>query len=236
MDTKPLAIAGALALLVAGGVGFALADTGSTPAAENATVSVSADATVERAPDRATVAVVAVGEGETAQEARDSLTDDDAIIDALETAGATVTSSQFSITPQYEYTDGGREQVGYVATHTIEAETDDVDSVGTLIDTAVDNGADRVEGISYGLDDDSRDEARDEAMTTAMENARSDAETLATAEDRAVGQALTIETTDSSRHVVRTEALEAADTGGSTEVSPGPITVRTSVQVTYELN
>jgi len=236
MDTQPLAIAGVLVLLVAGGVGFAVAQTGSAPAAENATVSVSADATVERAPDTATVTVTAVGEGETAQAARDNLTDDAVIIDALEAEGATVTSSRFSIQPQYDYSDRGREQVGYVATHTIEAETTDVDTVGTLVDTAVDNGADRVRGISYGLSDETRDEARDEALTAAMTDARGDAETLAAAEDRNVGQALTVQTSDEGRYVVRAEAT-AGDAGGdSTNLSPGPVTVRTTVQVTYELN
>ena len=66
METKPIAVIGVLAVVLAGGVGLAFADTGTTPTAENATVSVGADATVERAPDEATVTVAAVGRGETA--------------------------------------------------------------------------------------------------------------------------------------------------------------------------
>lgn len=244
MDTQPLAAIGIVTLLLAGGVGFIIADTGgagttadgnATPATENATVSVGADATVERAPDEATVTVAAVGRGETAAAARDNVSGDaDAIRNALESEGATVTSSRFTVRPDYDYRDGGRELVGYVAVHTVEAETGDVDSVGGLVDTAVDSGADRVEGISYSLSDETRAEAREDALTTAMERARGDATTLTAAEDRGVGDAVTIGTSTGGQPVVRAE-YAAADAGGETNIAPGPVTVEVSVQVTYEL-
>ncbi|MDS0260835.1 SIMPL domain-containing protein [Haloarcula sp. S1CR25-12] len=241
MDTQPLAVVGVLALLVAGGAGFALADTGTAPTAEttptaeteNATVTVSADATVERTPDEATVTVAAVGRGETAAAARDNLSDD-AVESALEAEGATVTSSRFSVRPEYDYRESGRELVGYVAVHTVEAETTDVEAVGTLVDAAVDSGADRVEGITYSLSDETRADAREDALTTAMDRARGDATTLASAEDRGVGDAVTIQTSERGQPVVRAEFATAADSG-QTDISPGPVTVGATVQVTYEL-
>lgn len=240
MDTQPLVAIGVVAILLAGGVGFALAGTGGTstaPDADNATVSVGADATVERTPDEATVTVAAVGRGDTAAAARNNLSGDaDAIRDALEAEGATVTSSRFSVRPEYNYRDGGRELAGYVAVHTVEAETSDVDAVGSLVDTAVDNGADRVEGISYGLSDATRADARADALTTAMDRARGDATTLASAEDRSVGDAVTVRTTSDSGQPVARAEFESADAGGQTNVSPGPVSVRVTVQVTYELN
>jgi len=244
METQPLAAIGVVALLLAGGVGFVVADTGDAPAAattaeptaNNATVGVGADVTVERAPDEATVTVVAVGRGDTAAAARTNVSGDaDAITSALAGEGATVTSSQFSVRPEYDYREGGRELVGYVAVHSVEAETSDVDAVGSLVDTAVDNGADRVEGITYSLSDETRADAREEALTTAMDRARGDATTLATAEDRSVGDAVTIQTNDGGQPVVRAEYATAADAGGQTNISPGPVTVEVSVQVTYEL-
>ncbi len=234
MGRELLAGIGVLAILLAGGVGFALADTGTAPAAQNATVTVSADATVERTPDRATVTVAAVGRGETAAAARDALSGDaDAVEAALEDEGATVTTSRFSVSPEYDYSGEGREQVGYVAVHTVAAETSDVGTVGSLVDAAVDAGADRVQGITYRLSEETRSDAREAALTTAMERARGDAQTLAAAESRTVGDALAVETSDSGRYVVRAEAAEA---GGGTDISPGPVTVDTSVRVTYELD
>ncbi|MFB6222944.1 MAG: SIMPL domain-containing protein [Haloarcula sp.] len=236
MVSRLLAIAGVLALLVAGGVGFALADTGTTAASTNSTVSVNADATVERAPDRATVTVAAVGRGDTAEAARNNLSGDaDAITSALEDEGANVTSSRFQIRPEYEERRDGREQVGYVAIHTVEAETNDVEAAGTLIDTAVDAGADRVGGVRYSLSEDTRQNAREEALTTAMDNARTDAEVVASAEGRAVGDALTVKTSDRGRPVVYAEASVTADSGGRTNVEPGLVTVDADVSVTYEL-
>ncbi|GGK56513.1 SIMPL domain-containing protein [Haloarcula sebkhae] len=235
MVSRPLAIAGVLALLVAGGVGFAFADTGATAPSSNSTVSVNADATVERAPDRATVTVAAVGRGETAEAARNNLSGDaDAITSALEDEGATVTSSRFQIRPEYEESREGREQVGYVAIHTVEAETSNVSTAGTLIDAAVDAGVDRVEGVRYSLSEETRQDAREEALTTAMDNARTDAEVVAAAEDRSVGDAVTVQTSNHGRPVVYAEAM-ASDAGGRTNIQPGDVTVDASVSVTYEL-
>ncbi|WP_276270715.1 SIMPL domain-containing protein [Haloarcula litorea] len=237
MVSRPLAVAGVLALLLAGGAGFAVANNGGVPQdAENATVGVSADATVERSADRAVLSVAAVGRGETAAAARDNVSADAvAVQEALDEAGANVTSSSFRIHPEYERTEDGREQVGYVAVQTIEAETGDVDAVGDLIDVAVDAGADRVEGIRYELSEETRQAAREEALTTAMERARADAETVAAAEGRDVAGVLTIQTSDSGPYVVRAEMAAAGDAGG-TSLSPGPVTVDASVSVTYELD
>jgi uncharacterized protein YggE len=243
MDTQPLAAIGVVALLLAGGVGFVLADTGGPAAAEpaaeqtaeNATVSVGTDATVERAPDEATVTVAAVGRGDTAAAARANVSGDaDAVTSALGGDGATVTSSRFTVRPEYDYSQDGRELVGYVAVHSIEAETTDVDGVGALVDAAVDSGADRVEGIRYSLSDETRADAREEALTTAMERARGDATTLATAEDRSVGDAVTIETSQRGQASFGVQ-YDTADAGGQTDISPGPVTVEMSVQATYEL-
>lgn len=236
MASRLLPVAGVLVLLVAGAVGFALADTNSTQSVENATVSVNGDATVERAPDQATVTVAAIGRGDSAEAARDALSGDaDAVQQALEDEGATVTSSRFSIHPEYERSEEGRELVGYVAVHTIEAETDDVDGVGTLVDAAVDAGADRVDGIRYELSEETRQEAREEALTDAMDRARTDAETVAAAEGRSVDGVVSIQTSENHRPVFYAEAA-AADAGGRTNIEPGSVQVTASVSVTYQLN
>jgi uncharacterized protein YggE len=238
MEPRSIVATGVIAVLLVTTIGLAVAETDSSSTADNATLSVGADATVELSPDLATVTVEAVGHGETAQEARTNLSSDaTAVEEALEDAGANVTSSRFRISPEYEHTDKGREQVGYVAVHTIEAETSSVESVGSLVDTAVDAGADRVDGITYDLTDERRAQARKAALTDAMGSARTDAETLAAAENRTVGAAITV-TTDNAeidRPVVHRE-LAAGDAGGATAISPSDVTVDASVQVTYRLN
>lgn len=236
MASRLLPVAGVLALLVAGAVGFALADTTGTPSVENATVGVSGDATVERAPDQATVTVAAVGRADSAEGARDAVSGDaDAVQQALEAEGATVTSARFTIYPEYDHSEEGRELVGYVAVHTIEAETDDVDGVGALVDAAVDAGADRVDGIRYELSEETRQEAREEALTTAMDRARTDAETVAAAEGRSVDGVVSIQTNSADRPVFFAERA-AADAGGQTNIEPGTVQVTASVSVTYQLD
>ncbi|MFC7075428.1 SIMPL domain-containing protein [Haloarcula halophila] len=236
MDAKLLAISGAVVLLAVGAVGLTVGNTGQATTPDNATVSVSADADVERTPDRAVVTVAAVGRGETAEAARNALSGDaQSIQQALSGEDATVTSSRFRIEPEYERTETGREQVGYIAVHTIEAETGDVNTTGTLVDTAVDAGADRVEGIRYELNEQTRQDAREEALQTAMDRARADADTVADAADRSVGDVATIQTSQSDNYVVYAETA-AADAGGRTTIQPTTITVDASVQVTYTLD
>ncbi|MFC6975319.1 SIMPL domain-containing protein [Halomicroarcula sp. GCM10025709] len=235
MDAKLLAVGGAVVLLAVGAVGLTVGDT-QTASPDNATVSVSATAEVERTPDRAVVTVAAVGRGDTAEAARNALSGDaQSIQEALRDEGATVTSSQFRIEPEYERTETGREQVGYIAVHTIEAETGDVNTTGTLVDAAVDAGADRIEGIRYELNEQTRQDAREDALRTAMDRARADADTVADAAGRSVGEVATIQTSQRNDYVVYAEAA-TADAGGRTTIEPTTITVDASVQVTYGLD
>jgi uncharacterized protein YggE len=102
MVSRPIVLAGVLVLIVAGATGIALAQSDAPATAGNDTVSVTASADVDRTPDRAVVTVVAVGRGDTAQAARDGLNDTDAIRQALESEGATVTTASFRIEPEFE--------------------------------------------------------------------------------------------------------------------------------------
>lgn len=234
MVSRPLAFVGALLLLIAGTTGLALAQSDAQTTADNDTVSVTASAQVDRAPDRAVVTVVAVGRGDTAQAARNGLNDTGAIRRALENGSADVTTASFRIEPEFERTESGRERVGYVALQTFEAETENVSAVGPLVDAAVDAGADRVEGIRYELSEKTRQNARGEALTTAVDRARADAATLAAAEGRDIGSATSMRTGDSGPFFARAEAADAGG-GGGTTIEPGPVTVEATVDITYRL-
>ena len=233
----------ALLVLLAGCVGAASPDpAAASPALSQAddgtpTISVSGTATVEAAPDLAVVHVAVEREASTADGARgDVATAVETMRQALRDAGIpdeNVTTESFNVFPQYDYRDDERRLDGYRAVHVFRIEVAP-DRAGEVIDVAVGNGADRVNGVAFTLSDERRAELRQEALTLAVENARTDAETMAAAAGVSVGAVQSLSTSDSVGPVYPVEFARAEDTsGGQTVVEPGDVSVTATATVVY---
>ena len=204
----------------------------------NSTVTVGASASVEAAPDLAVVRVAVETTAESAEAARATVAADaERMRAALREAGVpdeNVSTAAFDIYPQYDHDGETRELVGYRAVHAYRIEVAP-DRAGEVIDVAVGSGATSVAGVSFVLSDTARQELRGEALTAAMGNARADAETVAAAADRSLGEVRTVSTSNGGGVPVA-YAEARADAGGSTVVEPGTVQVRASVTVVYELS
>jgi len=122
----------------------------------------------------------------------------------------------------------------YVAIHAFQVETDDVDGVGTVIETAVNNGATDVNHVRFTLSDERRADLREDALTAAMDNARADADVLAENADLSIEGVSAVSTGSVDVRPYHAEAMTAsADAAGGTEVESGPVSVTAQVQVTY---
>lgn len=106
--------------------------------------------------------------------------------------------------------------------------------VGDVVDVAVDSGATAVRNVEFRLSEANRSALRERALTNAMDRARSDAAVLAEAEGLTVTEVRSITTVDEGVQpfVAEQAALEAD--AAATEIESGPVTVRATVQVTYE--
>lgn len=228
--------------LTAGCVG-ALGQTDGPAVDANRTITVTATDDVTAEPDQAIVRVAAVARADTADDARERLAEN---VSTLRTAlvDAGLTEDQFE-TSGYAIHEERRDRTGpespdgagettYVARQSFAITLDDIDRAGEIVDVAVAGGASRVEGVQFTLSDDARDDDRADALTAAMESARSDAETLAAAEDLSVGDAVEI-TTGDVRPVPYADEVAVADDGAGTVVDDGPVTVTATVDVAYEL-
>ncbi|MFC7176247.1 SIMPL domain-containing protein [Halosegnis marinus] len=234
-------VAVALAVLLAGvGAAAALGGTNSvqTPTAaagDGSTVSVGASGSAEAAPDRAVVRIAVVATGDTADEARERLAENvSGMRDALRDAGvedAQVRTTNYDLSENYQARENP-DAPGYRAYHGFQVTLDDIDTVGTVIDAAVDGGATRVENVRFTLSDERARELRNEALNDAMTNARAQAETLADAGDLTLGGVHSVAT--SQGYYGGPVAYETADAGGArTSVESGPVSVQVQVQVTY---
>jgi len=248
---RTLTTAVALALLVAlagctgfahttGGLGAepnAAADEG--PALERSIdVSAVGEATAE--PDRATIRVAVTAAGDDPTVVRDELaTADESLRAALTDWGLDeddIRTERYDVRESYE-TREDPERTRYQGVHQYALTVDDVDAVGTVIDVAVDAGADEVRRIEFGLSESREREVRAAAMENAMTNAHDDATVLANASGLEVTGAYRVYTTQTGvtpyRFAEYAVAEDASGGSSATGIQTGDVTVRVSVDVLY---
>lgn len=165
-------------------------------AAAPATLTVTAEGQSAALPDLATVSVGVTTQGETAAQAMaanaSALT---AVVARLKAAGIAerdLQTSNLSLNPNWQQSDGTQAPViaGYVATNVLGVRVRALETLGQVLDAAITDGANTLNGISFGLDDPgpALDTARVEAVTAA----RARAELLAGAAGVTLGRVLSI--------------------------------------------
>tara|TARA_R110000868_G_scaffold165291_2_gene398221 strand:- start:23 stop:715 length:693 start_codon:yes stop_codon:yes gene_type:complete len=147
----------------------------------NPTLSLSATADVQVAPDYATVQSGVVTRAATAQQAvQDNARAMTAVFDALRRAGVTgndVQTSQLSVSPVYsdrrEPETNDLTIIGYETRNTVSAKVRDTTRVGNVIDAMVTAGANNIQNVSFGAEDTSAamDQARREAIASLLARA-----------------------------------------------------------------
>lgn len=123
--------------------------------------------------------------------------------------------------------------VGYEARNTVQVRVRRLGEMGRIIDTLVAQGANEVNGPSFGLDDPSA--ALDEARTEAIANARQRAELYARAAGMRVVRILTITEGGGYYPVQEMAVARMAPPAAPTPVVPGELTLGVSVSVQFEL-
>jgi uncharacterized protein YggE len=169
-----------------------------------------------------------------------------AVIDALKEAGVPAEDIQtqtVQVRPEYRRverepteaqprpTGSDRELVGYIATNVAEASSQDLDGIGALIDSAVQAGANRVEGIRFEVSDST--EVLAQAREAAWQDAEQKAMQLADLAGVALGEVLSIdESTSVPRPVGLAREVEEA---AAVPIEPGTEQIQVDVRVTWAL-
>lgn len=138
---------------------------------------------VEVAPDMATITLGVQERAEAAEAALDATSQKvAAIFDALEEAGVEARDMQttgLSLYPQRESGTLGVRVTAYEASNGVTVRVRDLDGLGALLDTIAGVGANRIDNLTFGLQDPRPVE--DQATTAAVADARARAELLAEA-------------------------------------------------------
>lgn len=206
------------------------------------TVSAEGDARVT--PDEATVRLGVFTQAPTAREAQDQVSRTAAaILEAVRRLGIPaerIQTSDLSLGPVYGQGRPGNEPeepriVGYQASNVVSIQVEQLDKVGPVIDAGLGAGANRLDGVMFGLRNDRQ--ARAEALTQAVEAARSKAEALARA--LRVRLVRILEVAEGGIAVSPPPFLKgrmaAMESMADTPVSPGQVGVNATVTIRWEI-
>lgn len=172
-----------------------------SPVSSNEALNVQGIATVKAMPDLVSVYLNAETNADTAQEAKDlnsEITDE--VISNLLALGIErkkITTENFNVYQDYDWTEKGRIEKGFRATHMIKVQlsSDEMDLVGKVVDAGVDAGA-LVSTINFELTQESQNKYKAEAMKLAAEDARIKAGAVAEGFDKKVGKLISVQVND----------------------------------------
>lgn len=244
MARKLVAGVGVVAALLV----VALAARGPTVVAADDTqvdrlIQVSGTGKVDVAPDMATVQVAVETTGDTAKAAQEqnarSMRE---VIDTLKKLGIAekdIRTTQLSLYPLYESPKPERPEqeqkpprvVGFRAENGVQVTVRKLDDVGKVVDAVVTSGANRIQGISFGLSDPKP--WQDKALELAVADARRQADLVARAAGVQIKGVRNISVYGGGVPIVR--AARLADVAeGAPPVMPGELTIQVNVNMNFE--
>ena len=206
-----------------------------------ATIAVTGEGKVEMAPDMAMLSLGVMTQADTAAAALKANSDGlSGALDRLKAAGIEgrdIQTSGLSLQPNIDYSSSGREpQVrGYTASNMLTVRLRDLSVLGQTLDAVVTEGANTLNGLSFGLQD--PDEATDEARRRAVADAAHKAALYAEAASVTLGRIVTISEQGNyggPQPMMMAEARFAKD-AGSVPVASGEISIGATISVVYEI-
>lgn len=210
----------------------ALADT-------PATITVTGRGAVEAVPD---MAVLSLGVTTSAATAAEAMAANSAalkaVIDRLTQAGFAerdVQTSNLSLNPNWEGQgqDGAPLRIAsYTASNQVMIRVRDLATLGAVLDSVVTDGANTMNGLSFGLSEPRP--AEDAALRAAVEDARAKAELMASAAGAQLGRILSVSEQGGyapPMPMFRADAMMAE----SVPIAPGEISTQASVTIVWEL-
>lgn len=211
-------------------------------ASQGPVVELSVNEVVRSAPD---VAQVGAGVTTRAATAREALTQNSQAMDRivarlrqLGIAGEDIQTSNFNLSPQYDYNQQSGEQVfrGYNVSNQVQVKLRDLPRAGEILDALVDAGANTIYGPNFMLEDD--EAAKAEARAQAFARGRRMAEDYARVAGYSSVRLLEISESVQNHGPMPQPmmARAAMDSGESAPpIEPGQVGTGVSITVKYEM-
>lgn len=200
------------------------------------TIEVAGEGTANAKPEIAVIQLGVVSEGESLEaiqrENAAAINEITAALKALGPQISDISTAAFGIEPRYTYEDGTQQFRGYQVTHMLSVTLNDIALTGTVIDTAVANGANRVSEVTFQASN--AEAAYNQALVSAIKQAQEKAAVIA----HTLGISLSAipckveEAGFTPPGQPLFKASAAMDSFG-TSILPGQLTYRATVRVWY---
>lgn len=222
------------------------------------TLSTSGTATTKVQPDKFTVTAGVTSNATTAQEAVEAnaemMTDVMDALQELDIAEEDMSTSNYQLVPVYGTgpaenevciaiyppppgCEPGQEITGYRVTNTISV-TLDVNgtiSAGSVVDTAVEAGANTIDGVTFFISEEMQQEVRDGLIEEAINDARDRADLAAGVLDMNVTGVQSV-TIGETQFPLFSRGFETAALAAATQFLPGQQEVSTTVHITFYID
>lgn len=201
------------------------------------TISVTGEATVDAAPDMATISFGVTTDGLTAAEAMQKNNAALAsVIERLKAAGVAdidLQTSSLSLSPNWVGYDGSSTPTiaSYMASNMLNVRVRDLAALGGILDSSITDGANTLNGINFELANPRP--LQDEARKAAVKDAAARAALFAEAAGVKLGKLVSISENQGYGGPMPVFKA-AADAAGAVPVASGQIGISASVMVTYE--
>ena len=157
---------------------------------------------------------------------------------ALKAAGIKeedIQTSVYSLQPHYTWDKDNEKNVldGYDMSHSLNVIVRTIADTGKIVSLIADNGANTVNGISFGIDDATLEQTKLAAIDLAMANARGKADAIAKAIGKTIVSVQTVSLNENSYNpYVNGMKLDAAASGAA-PVEAGSLSIEIDVSVVY---
>jgi uncharacterized protein len=145
-----------------------------------------------------------------------------------------IQTSEYTILPIYDYVDGNQQFVGYQVTHMLTLTNENIEQTGVVIDTAVQNGANRILNIQFTAKykETYYQRTLQKALENALAKAQVIAQTMRLSLDPIPAQ-ITEQTVSPPPMPFQTFSETGVALAQSTPVQPGNIEIEAKVEVKF---
>lgn len=203
---------------------------------------VSGEGEVTAVPDTATFTAGVTATASTVDAAKNQVTESaNAIIEDLKKLGVKETDIKtvnYNVYPNQDFAGGRNAITGYTATQEMQVKVDNVDLANKALDSATQNGANQVTGVSFTVDDEEQEKLEDQARRKAIADAKKKAASIADAAGIKLGRIISVSDSTAGQPIPF-EAKAAmgrgvAEDAAPTNLQPGESTIRVMVSLSYE--
>lgn len=201
------------------------------------TYNVTGEGKVSVVPDIATVTLGISGNGSTVKGVQDQINSViNKVSDDVKNLGVKsedIQTGGYNINPNYDYTLGSQKINGFAGSTSLTIKVRDLDKVNNVIDTATQNGANQVNGLTFDVAD--RTKAENQAREKAIQDAKSRAQQAAKVAGFQLGRLINYQENSSQATPIVPLRAAADQVKTQTEVQPGSTEITISVTLSYEI-